>query len=426
MAGYVEDRWFKKGPVDPKTGRPTREKTDLHNKGLRYKVTGIPGVRARSFKSLGGPDGANAWKAKAQHESTKGEFVDPRAGNILLQDYFDDHYWPTREGDAGTLEGQEQSIRKHILKPLGHMSLNTIKVPQLRQWLKDRGQELGPGTIGLVWGYLSALLQAAVEDERITKNYCKSRTVKPPPPPEKKARAWAKMRILAVRAAIHPQYRILVDLGVGAGLRQGEAFGLSVEDIDEDAEMIHVRRQVRMVHNRPVFSLPKGGKTRDVPLPKHLAARLRGHLEEFPAKEVTLPWGNPDKPQTDKEAEERAPQTHALVVTAVWGKVVRRDSWNARYWKPALVAAGLIPPQPPRAPGQRESMKFAPSREHGFHVLRHTFASVQLDAREPIVAVSSWLGHADASITLRIYAHMMPAADGRGRAAMDAWFEADS
>jgi integrase len=49
-----------------------------------------------------------------------------------------------------------------------------------------------------------------------------------------------------------------------------------------------------------------------------------------------------------------------------------------------------------------------------------------LDAREPIVAVSNWLGHADASITLRIYAHMLPEADGRGRAAMDAWFKADS
>ena len=48
---------------------------------------------------------------------------------------------------------------------------------------------------------------------------------------------------------------------------------------------------------------------------------------------------------------------------------------------------------------------------------------VLLDTRENIVAVSKWLGHSDASITLKIYAHMMPEADGRGRAAMDAWFE---
>ncbi|GAA1270336.1 hypothetical protein ACFQ0Q_40785 [Streptomyces aureus] len=33
---------------------------------------------------------------------------------------------------------------------------------------------------------------------------------------------------------------------------------------------------------------------------------------------------------------------------------------------------------------------------------------------------------ADASITLRIYTHILPEADGRGRSALDRWFEADS
>lgn len=65
--------------------------------------------------------------------------------------------------------------------------------------------------------------------------------------------------------------------------------------------------------------------------------------------------------------------------------------------------------------------KYAESREDGFHVLRHAFAGVQLHARENIVAVPKWTGHADATITLRIYAHMMPEAEGRGRAAMDLW-----
>ncbi|WP_157851314.1 MULTISPECIES: hypothetical protein [Streptomyces] len=51
---------------------------------------------------------------------------------------------------------------------------------------------------------------------------------------------------------------------------------------------------------------------------------------------------------------------------------------------------------------------------------------MQLDARESVVSVSKWLGHSDPSITLKIYAHMMPEADGRGRAAMDAWFEGGS
>ncbi|MGW5582811.1 tyrosine-type recombinase/integrase [Streptomyces sp. NPDC003857] len=422
MAGYVEDRWYKKGP-DGKRTVPT----ERNGQGKRYKVTGIPGVRARSFENLTGPRGAKAWLAKAQHESSRGEFIDPRDGNILLADYFED-YWVSREGDAGTLEGQEQSIRKHIVARLGHMPLNSIKVPQLRQWLKDLGQELGPGTIGLVWGYLSTLLQAAVDDERIPRNYCKSKSVRPPKAPERKVRCWTRQQILTMRATMEPRFRILVDLGVGAGLRQGEAIALSVDDIDTESEVLHVRRQLKKVHNKLVYALPKGDKQRVVPLSAHLADRLREHLESFPAQQVTLPWENPDLPENAKQADERAPQTHELIVCAPQLGPVRRDSWNERYWKSALVHAGIIPAHPeahPTARG-RQLAKFVPSREHGFHVLRHTFASVMLDAREPIVAVSKWLGHADPSITLRIYAHMMPEADGRGRAAMDRWFETDS
>lgn len=419
MAGYIEDRWFRKDASGKRT-----IPTDRHGQGKRYKVTGIPGVKARSFEGLLGPQGAKAWLAKAQNESAKGEFIDPRSGSILLADYFEE-YWATREGDPGTLEGQEQSIRKHIVGRLGHMPLLSIKVPQLRVWLKDLGGELGPGTIGLVWGYLSSLLEAAVEDERIPKNPCRAKTVGPPPPPPKKARAWTRERILLVRAEMEPRYRILVDLGVGAGLRQGEAIGLSVDDIDIEARVLHVRRQLKKVHNKVVYALPKGEKTRDVPLPDHLAERLAAHLEQFPARKVTLPWVNPDPPENDRQAEERAPQTHQLVVSAPRSGPVRRDTWNERYWKSALVRTGVIPAHPDSHPTlkHRQFLKFVPSREHGFHVLRHTFASVMLDARENPVAVSTWLGHADPSITLRIYAHMMPEADGRGRAAMDAWFE---
>lgn len=220
--------------------------------------------------------------------------------------------------------------------------------------------------------------------------------------------------------------RVPNDPSVSRRIRCG--IGLSVDDIDVDAGVLHVRRQLKKVHNRLVFALPKGEKERDVPLLQHLAKRLQAHLDEFPARPVTLPWGNPDEPESDRETEERAPQTHKLVVTAAWGGPVRRDSWNERYWKSALVAAGIIPVHPESHPTaiRRQVLKFVPSREHGFHALRHTFASVMLDARENPVAVSSWLGHADASITLRIYGHMLPAADGRGRDAMDAWFEADS
>ena len=299
-------------------------------------------------------------------------------------------------------------------------------------FLADMDERYGPSSIIESWGTLSSILQAAVDDERIPRNPCLAKTVRPPSKPERKARAWGRERVMAVREELDDRFKVMVDLGVGAGLRQGEVLGLSIDDIDSD--VIHVRRQVRIVRNRLVFSLPKGGKTRTVPLPKYLAQRIAEHADRFPPVEATLPWVNPAEPENEKQAAERAPQTHRLLVTGERQQgALRRGVFNEGPWKRALVAAGVIPAPPQRtrtadekARRARGNTKYAAAPEDGFHALRHTFASVQLDARESVVAVSKWLGHADPSITLKIYAHMMPEADGRGRAAMDAWFAGES
>ncbi|NED75298.1 tyrosine-type recombinase/integrase [Streptomyces sp. SID9944] len=429
MPGYIEDRWTKAGPVDPKTNKPTRVPTSLYGKCKRYRVAGIPGVRQRSFDRKAD---AEAWKTKVQADLLRGEFVDHRDGNITLSDYVLGEYWPTKTGDPGTLHTVETRIKARILPFLGDQHLNAIKVPQLRKYLADLDARYGPASIIEAWGTLSTILQAAVEDEKIPKNPCLAKTVRPPSKPERKARAWSRERVMAVRAGIDDRFKLMVDLGVGAGLRQGEAFGLSVDDIEDD--VLHVRRQVRVVRGSMVFSMPKGGKTRTVPLPRHLAARVAEHVAAFPPLEVTLPWTDPAPPENARQAAERAPQQHRLLITGERRQgALRRAVFNQGPWKRALAAAGVIPQPvpPPRSADQkarraRGNVKYAAAPDDGFHALRHTFASVLLDARESVVAVSKWLGHADPSITLKIYAHMMPDADGRGRKAMDKWFEGDS
>ncbi|MFJ8929323.1 tyrosine-type recombinase/integrase [Streptomyces sp. NPDC102364] len=427
MAGYIEDRWFK---LDGKGKRTVP--TDRHGTGKRYRVAGVPGVKDRSYDKLLGPDGARAWLAKAQHESTRGEFIDPRDGNILLREYVEKHWWPNQSyPDPGTRATVRGKVWNHILAHLGSKPLNGIRTAQLRTWLKTLNAQLGAGTVNDVWAALSAILQAAVDDERITKNYCRSqKTVRPPKRPEPRAEAWSRDRVLAVRAAIDERVRLAVDIGVGAGLRQGEVFGLAFDDIDFENEVIQVQRQIKKVGSKLVFALPKGQKTRTVPVPPHLLDAVRAHVKRWPPTAVTLPWGDPADGKTDREIKERAPRTFSLLLTATRGGAWRRDYFNTTMWKPALESLGLTPEPEvtlrPIAgkPGKFRKVKvYEEDREMGFHSLRHTYASVQLDSRENPVAVSKWLGHADASITLRIYAHMMPEADGRGRAAMQNWFE---
>ena len=153
--------------------------------------------------------------------------------------------------------------------------------------------------------------------------------------------------------ALPPQYRIAVTLGSGLGLRQGEVFGLAVEDVDFLRGVVEVRRQVKVLGgNRLVFGLPKGEKTRTVPLPESVATELSNHLATYPRRSITLPWGTP---QADKKA------SAGLILTTRERSALNRNYFNTRLWKPGQAHVGI-----------------EQSRDNGMHALRHWYASVLL------------------------------------------------
>lgn len=156
--------------------------------------------------------------------------------------------------------------------------------------------------------------------------------------------------MFAVRAALDTRYRAMVDVGAGCGLRQGEIFGLPVENINVATGWIHVGNQVKLVNGRMVFAPPKRGKERDVPLPDRVASALRAHLDEFPPSRVTLPWLRPDGPTVTRE----------LVFTRERGTAVRGTDFNVYFWKPALVDVGLIS-------DPEKGRRYVSAREHGMH-----------------------------------------------------------
>ena len=91
-----------------------------------------------------------------------------------------------------------------------------------------------------------------------------------------------------------------------------------------------------------------------------------------------------------------------LIFTTPASGAVNRNTFNTR-WPDALGEAGL-----------------PAGRVNGFHILRHTYASVLLAAGVDIKSVSEALGHASAAITLNVYAHMLPSAPDKMRSAIDA------
>lgn len=109
-----------------------------------------------------------------------------------------------------------------------------------------------------------------------------------PQPDKRKIVPWSSGKVAAVRLALSAKYKIVIPVGAGCGLRQGEIFGLSPVDIDRDEKVLHVVRQIRVVDNVHVFA-PKGGKERDVPLPESVLRDLDHYMENYPPVEVTLP-----------------------------------------------------------------------------------------------------------------------------------------
>ena len=168
-----------------------------------------------------------------------------------------------------------------------------------------------------------------------------------------------------------------VPLGLGAGLRQGEASGLTLNRVSFLRRTLRVDRQLVSRHvPAPVLGPPKTqSSNRTIPLAGFLLDALADHLRRCPA--------GPGE----------------LVLRSPAGLPLDSDRFGHQ-WRRACRQAG--------APGL------------GYHSLRHTFASTLLSRGVSVKAVADWLGHASPTITFSTYAHLMPADEEVARGVLDA------
>ncbi|GGV07355.1 hypothetical protein GCM10010495_19600 [Kitasatospora herbaricolor] len=395
MAGHIQDRWYKTETAPD--GKPQKVKTDRHGTGMRYRARYIGPDGTEKSQSF--PDRqkrqADQWLAQIEADMSRGQYIDPNAGRATVKQ-FAEKWLASLNMDPLSYVTTEQRIRLHVVSHLGSRPLSSLRPSDIREWLvKLADHGMAPASQRAVFANLGTMLTAAVEDRIIPSNPCRSTSVRAPKLAARRVAPWTRDRVLAVRASFPEGQRPMVDLAGGCGMRQGEIFGLAVDDIDFADGVVHLVRQVRLIRNRPVFSLPKGGKMRTVPLPNSVARVLQAHVTSCPPTSVTLPWRGVDGP----------PTTARLLFVDAKQRNLNRNRFNVDTWRPALSAAGI-----PRG------------RENGMHALRHFYASVLLDAGESIKALSEYLGHHDPGFTLRTYTHLMPSSERRTREAIDQAF----
>ncbi|WP_280407994.1 tyrosine-type recombinase/integrase [Nocardia brasiliensis] len=404
--GHVDDRWWRpKRDNDGKVitndrGKAIMEKTELFGTGLRYRVRYIDPDGAERSKSFADREKKRADNFLIEVESDKreGKYIDPRAATKKFRQQ-GENWYKGQSSDPATREALRSRLDHRIYPKLGDLTFTVIQKPStIRDWLGWLDEQgLSDNYKTALFTIVSSICDAAVDDHVIRENPCKAKTIRRPTANSPKVVVWKEDRLAAVRKGLGKRFGIVADLGSGAGLRQGEILGFSPDDVDRDEKVLRVERQIKTVKGVMMFALPKGGKTREVPVADGVIEAIDAYEKLFPSVEVTLPWGKPDGELI----------TVRVLVTGEKGRMYTGDLFTKVVWQAAFRAAGL------------EYQR----RGDGMHALRHLFASTLLADGCSIKELAEFLGHSDPGFTLRTYTHLVPSSYERARAAIQRMFD---
>lgn len=385
---HIEDRWFK-------TVSGSKIKTARHGNGLRWRARYLDPDGKERNRSFATKVMAEKFLTEVEHSKISGSYRDPDAGNVTLRRYAGQwaEAYPT---DSTRGEQIRRQLGNHIFPKLGARTLAELERRPSTVQQFFNGLPMGPAGASQIAITLTAVFNAAVDDGLIGRNPCKAQSVRVPRQPKSKIVPWTMAQLEHVRDGLPGRWQAVADCGGGLGLRMGEIFGFGPDEADFLHQTVYVRRQVKRVNGRLWFALPKGGKEREVPLEDDVALRLAAHLQAYEPAEVTLPWNEPDNPRKHGK-----PVTASLMFTKD-GRALHPSTFNTMAWRPARNAAGIP--------------------DGGLHEMRHLFASVLLAGGVDVKALAEYLGHYDPTVTLRIYAHLMPSAKGRALRAIKAAF----
>lgn len=335
--------------------------------------------RARWREYPGGPQrarhfdrklDAERWLVKQQHDLLTGAYVDPAAAKVTVAAFA--ATWLQRMGPTWrvtTAALVQRSIVRHVVPVLGHRSLSSLRRSDVEALYASL--PLAPSTVATVHQHLSQLLTAAVEDGLLARN--PATRARLPRTGESKAQPVALETVERISAELPEWCRVIVPLALGAGLRQSETTGLTLDRVDFLRRTLRVDRQLDRTGRLVEPKTPSSHRT--IPLASIVGDALAAHLYIHPA------------------------EPGQLLVRTPAGLPLDMNRFG-HWWRKAAKEA--------RAEGVR------------YHDLRHTFASMLLSRGVSVKAVADWLGHASPVVTLTTYAHLMPADEDVARTVLDA------
>lgn len=317
---------------------------------------------------------------------------------IILADWLTS--WLERHNAEGHLGPKSHDryrsiIERHLIPALGRLRLQDLRPDHIgdakARWLSGRGstalQPLSGATVHKHLVVLRRALADAVRSGILMRNPAdlvsapsvRART-------ERRALVEEEIKSLVV-AAVGSRYDLPIRFTLATGVRQGELLGLKWEDVDFDAGAIGIRRSLLYVGGATVFASPKTERSRRV---IELSAATVHLLRAYRTEQMR----------------------HRLLLGPSWKEqgLVFPSSigtpWLARAfyrgYREVLNRSGIT---------GLESVNW--------HTLRHTAATQWLRHGVDVFSVSRRLGHASASFTMDVYAHLLKGQQQQAAEALD-------
>jgi integrase len=324
----------------------------------------------------------SGYRTKREAERARVELLAKLQGNTYVEPsrldvraFLEDRWLPSMRGrvQSRTLEVHRVNVANHLVPALGHLLLQKLEPDHLDSLyaMLAADKHLGPTTVRLVHMTVRRALADGVRWGKVPRNVAD--LASPPKRQRTEMRTWSADELRAFLEQVREDrlYGLWL-LAATTGMRRGELLGLRWRDVDLAAARLSIGQSKTAAGRRSVALDPAT-----------VAALKRWRKDQATER---LAWGGA---YTDS----------GLVFTREDGSPIAARWLNKRFVR---------------------LQQLAGARHIRLHDLRHTWATLALQAGVHPKVVSGRLGHSSISVTLDVYSHAVPALEEQAAATVAA------
>ena len=264
-----------------------------------------------------------------------------------------------------TVRARDSAHKLHVLPRFASSAPHAMGVQELQQFATELRKRVSRKSVINILSSMFAVLNYAARCG-VRVSGVRFKDLELGSPQEANVPFFTREQAASIINEAKEPYKTLFATAWYTGLRAGELFGLTRDDLDFNRKTIRVNKSAD--DKTREIRQPKTQKSvATLPMPSALEAMLRNYLERH-----------------------YKPNPKGILFTNRWGtNSMKRESLVQFVLRPIQKRLGM------------------PLRG-GLHAFRHGLATELADASVPITVLQSQMRHSDVKTTLRIYAHVIP------------------